>query len=67
MKYIPLSHPKGLNIPILGLGTWKATVEEIENALTKALECGYRHIGTYVIIRFRNKIKNNIFFSRHCL
>lgn len=45
MKYIPLSYPVGLNIPIVGLGTWKSTVEELQSTLTTALDCGYRHIG----------------------
>ncbi|XP_067208600.1 aldo-keto reductase family 1 member A1-A-like isoform X2 [Linepithema humile] len=36
----------GYDMPTVGLGTWQAKPEEIENAVSAALECGYRHIDT---------------------
>ncbi|XP_025160572.1 D/L-glyceraldehyde reductase-like [Harpegnathos saltator] len=36
----------GYNMPTVGLGTWQAKPEEIETAVSTALECGYRHIDT---------------------
>lgn len=45
MKLIKLS--SGNYIPIVGLGTWRAQPEEVESAVTVALEAGYRHIGNY--------------------
>lgn len=36
----------GQNIPTIGLGTWRAPNEEVERAVTQALEIGYRHIDT---------------------
>ncbi|KAK7862403.1 hypothetical protein R5R35_008093 [Gryllus longicercus] len=36
----------GQKMPIIGLGTWQATDEEIETSIDAALEAGYRHIDT---------------------
>lgn len=36
----------GYDMPIVGLGTWQAKAEDIENVVTFALEIGYRHIDT---------------------
>jgi diketogulonate reductase-like aldo/keto reductase len=36
----------GTKIPVLGLGTWKSTGKECENAVLYALNVGYRHIDT---------------------
>ncbi|KAL1501164.1 hypothetical protein ABEB36_006545 [Hypothenemus hampei] len=36
----------GLEMPIVGLGTWRAQAQEVENAVNLALENGYRHIDT---------------------
>lgn len=35
-----------LEIPALGLGTWKSSNEEVYKAVRSALEIGYRHIDT---------------------
>ncbi|CAK9813512.1 Aldo-keto reductase family 1 member A1-A [Anthophora quadrimaculata] len=36
----------GYDMPTVGLGTWQAKPEEIENAMVIALDAGYRHIDT---------------------
>ncbi|KAH8388450.1 hypothetical protein KR093_006569, partial [Drosophila rubida] len=36
----------GKKMPIIGIGTWQASDEEIETAVDAALEAGYRHIDT---------------------
>ncbi|KAH8388449.1 hypothetical protein KR093_006568 [Drosophila rubida] len=36
----------GEKMPIIGIGTWQASDEEIETAIDAALEAGYRHIDT---------------------
>lgn len=38
-----LSFKNGDQMPIIGLGTWKASKEKIEEAVILALEMGYRH------------------------
>lgn len=45
MKTIKLAG-SGLEMPVVGLGTWRAQPEEVENAVSVALDCGYRHIDT---------------------
>lgn len=44
MKYVELS--EGVQIPIVGLGTWRAQPKEVEQAVSTALKFGYRHIDT---------------------
>lgn len=44
MKNIKLQN--GINIPVIGLGTWKSKDYEAYEAVLKALEIGYRHIDT---------------------
>ncbi|XP_025831663.1 aldose reductase [Agrilus planipennis] len=46
MPYVKLSAPGDVQMPLVGLGTWKATNEEIDKALTTALDAGYRQIDT---------------------
>ncbi|KAH8414393.1 hypothetical protein KR215_004901 [Drosophila sulfurigaster] len=41
----------GHKMPIIGLGTWQASDEEVEAAIDVALEAGYRHIDTAPIYR----------------
>uniref|UniRef100_A0A0A1WJJ7 Alcohol dehydrogenase [NADP(+)] n=1 Tax=Zeugodacus cucurbitae TaxID=28588 RepID=A0A0A1WJJ7_ZEUCU len=43
-KYLNLNN--GLQMPILGYGTWMASEEEITVAVSDALKVGYRHIDT---------------------
>lgn len=43
----PLKSAKpGATIPRLGLGTWQAASEQVEEAVRVALECGIRHVDT---------------------
>lgn len=54
-------------MPIIGLGTWKATGEEVKEAVKNALEIGYRHIDTAAIYSNEEAIGaalNEIFESR---
>ncbi|XP_075148228.1 aldo-keto reductase family 1 member A1-like [Haematobia irritans] len=41
-KYLTFNN--GLKMPALGIGTWQAPENEVEEALNLALEAGYRHI-----------------------
>ncbi|XP_063602038.1 1,5-anhydro-D-fructose reductase-like isoform X1 [Penaeus indicus] len=36
----------GLEMPMVGLGTWQARDDEVRQAVQQALECGYRHFDT---------------------
>lgn len=36
----------GLNIPVLGLGTWMINDENVESVVSQALKLGYRHIDS---------------------
>ncbi|KAK4885011.1 hypothetical protein RN001_001282 [Aquatica leii] len=46
MKTILLNNADKIEMPIVGLGTWRAEPDEIKNAVLAALDCGYRHIDT---------------------
>ncbi len=39
----------GVEIPLVGLGTWKAKGAEVKTAVRSALEAGYRHFDTAMI------------------
>ncbi|XP_008207232.1 aldo-keto reductase family 1 member A1 isoform X1 [Nasonia vitripennis] len=39
----------GHEMPVVGLGTWQLNEEDVEDAVTAALDCGYRHIDTAFI------------------
>ncbi|OBQ51491.1 aldo/keto reductase [Halodesulfovibrio spirochaetisodalis] len=47
MKYVQL--PSGDRMPALGLGTYLSPPEKIEQAISTALSCGYRHIDCAAI------------------
>ncbi|KAF5288490.1 hypothetical protein FQA39_LY15419 [Lamprigera yunnana] len=46
MKKVILNNDAKTLMPIVGLGTWRAQPEEVQNAVLIALEFGYRHIDT---------------------
>jgi diketogulonate reductase-like aldo/keto reductase len=46
MQSAPLVHGKGIAIPAIGLGTFRAEGEVCAQAVQCALEAGYRHIDT---------------------
>lgn len=48
MKFLQLAGTEKLQMPVVGLGTWRAQPQEVENAVTAALNAGYRHIGRSV-------------------
>jgi len=39
----------GAEIPVIGLGTWRASGDEVVHAVHAALDAGYRHIDTAVM------------------
>jgi diketogulonate reductase-like aldo/keto reductase len=41
----------GLEMPIIGIGTWKISSQDAGKAISAALEAGYRHIDTAMIYR----------------
>jgi diketogulonate reductase-like aldo/keto reductase len=43
MDYVTV---QGVDVPALGLGTWRLTGEDCREAVTTALEMGYRHVDT---------------------
>lgn len=46
MTSCPIVHANGAAIPAIGLGTWPLTGDVAEQAVTAALDAGYRHIDT---------------------
>jgi 2,5-diketo-D-gluconate reductase A len=44
-----VSLPGGVDMPLVGLGTWKLSGHRAEAAVTAALDVGYRHIDTAVM------------------
>ncbi len=41
--------PGGVRMPLVGLGTWKASGEDAYRAVLTALEVGYRHVDTATV------------------
>jgi len=50
----------GNKMPIIGLGSWAAPLEETENALKIAIDLGYRHIDTAYTYRNERGVGNAI-------
>ncbi|KUL86795.1 hypothetical protein ZTR_04841 [Talaromyces verruculosus] len=39
----------GYTMPVVGLGTWQSKKNEVQHAVTAALQCGYRHIDAAAV------------------
>jgi len=39
----------GYDIPVVGLGTWRAALEEAKMIVSEAIKKGYRHIDTAMV------------------
>jgi len=50
----------GHKMPVIGLGSWSAPVEEVETALKIAIDVGYRHIDTAFTYRNEKGVGNSI-------
>lgn len=54
----------GVKIPAIGLGTWQSKGIDCCNAVTWALECGYRHIDTAHIYKNHDQVAQGILNAR---
>lgn len=46
----------GVDMPVLGLGTWQATGDECYRAVREALRLGYRHLDTATMYRNQEQV-----------
>jgi len=51
MADVPTLEANGLNMPVLGFGTWELDDATLDRVLPEVLELGYRHIDTAQIYR----------------
>ncbi|KAK5641288.1 hypothetical protein RI129_009835 [Pyrocoelia pectoralis] len=60
-KVPKLALNNGCEIPVVGLGTWKAKSDEICDAIKKALNMGYRHFDCAPVYNNQTEIGNTLF------
>jgi hypothetical protein len=56
----------GVELPSIGLGTFKATGESVQVAVKAAVQCGITHIDTAAIYKVRRRLHGAPAPTRNC-